>query len=90
MEGHGTGIALCGIRKCPGGMALKGGIGMDIAGLSTALSMSSTQSKISIAVLSRELDTNRELGQGMVEMIDAAAMEQSVYPGLGGNIDIRV
>lgn len=63
---------------------------MDIAGLSTALSMSSMQSQIGIAVLSRELDTNRELGAGLIEMIDSAAMERSVYPELGGNIDVRV
>lgn len=63
---------------------------MDIAGLSTALSMSSMQSKIGTAVLSRALDTNRELGAGLVEMIDAAAMERSVHPELGGNFDVRV
>lgn len=63
---------------------------MDIAGLSTALSMSSMQSKIGTAVLSRALDTERELGAGLIEMIDSAAMERSVYPELGGNIDVRV
>ena len=63
---------------------------MDIAGLSTALSMSSMQSQISTAVLSRALDTSRELGAGMIEMIDSAAMERSVNPELGANIDIRV
>ncbi len=63
---------------------------MDIAGLSTALSMSSMQSQIGTAVLSRALDTNRDIGEGLVEMIDSAAMERSVYPELGGNIDIRL
>ena len=63
---------------------------MDIAGLSTALSMSSMQSQISVAVLSHELDTSRELGAGLIEMIDSAAMERSVHPELGGNVDVRV
>lgn len=63
---------------------------MDIAGLSTALSNVSTQSQISTAVLSKAMDTNEALGAGMVKMIDAAAMEQSVNPEIGANFDVRI
>lgn len=63
---------------------------MDIAGVSMALANISTQSQVSTAVLSRAMDTNKELGEGLVQMMDAAAMEQSVNPGVGANIDMRI
>ena len=63
---------------------------MDIAGLSMSLSAVSTMSKVSTAVLSQALDTNEALGQGLVEMIDAAAMERSVNPAVGANFDMRI
>ncbi len=63
---------------------------MDIAGLSMAMSTNQVQTQVSTAVLSKSMDTLETLGQGMVEMIDAAAMEQSVNPNLGGNFDMRI
>ncbi|MCM1189427.1 MAG: YjfB family protein [bacterium] len=63
---------------------------MDIAGISTALSNISTQSQIGTAVLDKAMDTNRELGEGLVRMIDAAQMERSVNPAVGGNFDMRI
>lgn len=61
---------------------------MDIAGVSSALAAASTKSQVGVAMLSKSLDTNEVLGQGMVEMLDSAAMERSVAPHLGGNIDL--
>lgn len=63
---------------------------MDIAGVSMALSNISLQSQVSTAVLSKAMDTNESLGSGLVQMIDAAAMEQSVNPNVGANFDMRV
>lgn len=63
---------------------------MDIAGVSMALANISTQSKIGTAVLSKALDTNEELGAGLVQMIDSAAMERSVNPDVGSNFDMRI
>lgn len=63
---------------------------MDIAGLSMNLSAISTLSKVGTAVLSQTMDTNEALGQGLVEMIDAAAMERSVNPTVGANFDMRI
>jgi len=63
---------------------------MDIAGVSMALSRVSDQSQIGTAVLKKAMDTNQSLGEGMVQMLDAAAMERSVNPDVGGNIDIRI
>ena len=63
---------------------------MDIAGVSVALSNVEQMSRIGTAVLSKAMDTNEELGAGMVQMIDAAAMELSVNPNVGANFDMRV
>ena len=61
---------------------------MDIASLSMNLSTVETQSKVSVAMLDKAMDTNEALGQGLVQMLDAAAMERSVHPELGGNVDV--
>lgn len=63
---------------------------MDIAGVSMELSNISTQSRVGTAVLGKAMDANEELGAGLVKMIDAAAMEQSVNPNVGANFDMRV
>lgn len=63
---------------------------MDIAGLSMNLASISTESKVGTAVLSKALDTNEEMGAGLVKMIDAAAMERSVNPAVGGNFDLKI
>lgn len=63
---------------------------MDIAGMSTAMAGVELQAKVGTAVLGKAMDTNEALGAGMVEMIDAAAMERSVSPQVGSNLDIRI
>lgn len=80
----------CGRIICVRSYIREGGMYMDIAGVSMALSNISTQSQVSTAVLSKAMDTNKELGEGLVQMMDAAAMERSVNPGVGENIDMRI
>ena len=63
---------------------------MDIAEVSMALANVSQMSQIGTAVLSKAMDANEELGAGMVQMIDAAAMELSVNPDAGANFDMRI
>lgn len=63
---------------------------MDIAGLSMAMASTNLQNKVGIAMLGKAMDTNEALGQGLVQMIDSAAMERSVTPELGANIDLRL
>lgn len=63
---------------------------MDIPGLSMALAQTKVNSDISVAMLSKALDLGEVLGEGMTNMLDAAAMENSVTPHIGGNIDIMV
>ena len=65
-----------------------GGI-MDVAGLSMALAHISDMSQIGTAVLSKAMDTSEALGEGLVQMMDSA-MELSVNPNVGSNIDIRL
>lgn len=45
----------------------------------------SVPSDISVAMLSKQLDLTQEMGADMIK-----AMERSVNPGIGGNIDISV
>lgn len=63
---------------------------MDIAGLSMDMAMMNVQSKVSVVMLDKTLDTERTLGDGLVQMMDAAAMERSVNPTVGRSIDIRL
>ena len=63
---------------------------MDIAGLSTNLKMIDTQSRVGTAILSKAMETHEALGAGLVEMMDAAALERSVNPDIGGNVDLRI
>lgn len=65
---------------------------MDIAALSIALSQSQVISQAGTAVLAMSLDHSRQESASLMELMDASvkAMEQSVHPNLGGNIDITV
>ena len=63
---------------------------MDIASISMAMAQTNSLSKIGIAVLDKAMETNEAAGQGIINMIDAAAMERSVNPAVGGNFDMLV
>lgn len=58
---------------------------MDIAALSTTLSMVNTSNDVGVLMLSKQLDLVESQGDSMIK-----ALEQSVTPHLGNNIDIRV
>lgn len=62
---------------------------MDIANVSMALAHVSDMAQIGTAVLSKAMDTNEALGEGLVQILDSA-MELSVNPNVGANIDIRI
>ena len=55
---------------------------MDIASLSTAMSTQNILNDVSVAMLSKSLDTVEDMGDGTVKI-----MESSVTPYLGQNID---
>lgn len=58
---------------------------MDIAQLSSAISLQNTSAAVSTAVLSMSLDTVEKAGDGIVKM-----MELSVNPNVGNNLDIKI
>ena len=60
---------------------------MNIAGLSMAISQINTKTEVGTALLSKSLDNNEAFGEGLVKMIDKSAMERSVNPNVGSNID---
>ncbi len=51
---------------------------MDIASLSTSLSMANVQNDFGVLMLSKQLDTVEDMGDSMIKL-----MEQSVNPHLG-------
>lgn len=56
---------------------------MDIAAVSTAMSMADLQTDIGVAVLSKSMDNMETMGEGMKKIL-----ESSVTPHIGGNVDI--
>ena len=65
---------------------------MDIAGLSTAMSMSKVQTDWGMKMLSKSMDANVQGSQiaQMIASVPTAQMELSVNPGIGGLFDVRV
>ncbi len=63
---------------------------MDIARLSMSMASGRLQTDVGMAVLGKAMDTQEAQGQAVVELIDSAAMERSVTPQLGANIDLRI
>ena len=63
----------------------KGGVPMDIVGLSMTMAQSKVQTDVGTAILGKQLDLTQEVGDGITKM-----MEQSVTPYLGENVDVSV
>ena len=61
-----------------------------LASLTVPLSTAKAVNDVSTAVLAKALDNNRAYGEGLIELIDSTAMERSVNPSVGGNIDVSV
>jgi hypothetical protein len=63
---------------------------MDIASLSMNLAQSNLMSNVGTTMLAKSLDQAKVNGDSMEELLDASAMELSVNPDIGANIDIRI
>ena len=63
---------------------------MDIAGLSMNIAQSNLLNDVGTVMLSKSLDMAKIMGASMTEVLDSAAMERSVHPELGANIDISI
>ena len=60
---------------------------MNITGLSMAISQINTKTDVGTALLSKSIDTNEQMGDGLIKMLDKATMERSVNPNVGSNVD---
>lgn len=63
---------------------------MDITSIATTLNQVDTLSKVGVKVLDNSMEANEQLGAGLIQMIDTAAIERSINPHIDGNIDISV
>jgi len=63
---------------------------MDIPSLSMHMAQTNLMSDIGTTLLANSLEQAAVAGNTLTELIDSAAMEHSVYPELGGNIDISI
>ena len=67
---------------------------MSIGSINTSVALASvkqgTMGDIGTIMLSKALDQQTTEGNGIVKMLDAAAMERSVNPAVGGNFDVAV
>lgn len=63
---------------------------MDIAALSMNIAQSNLLNDVGTAMLAKSMEQADVVSASLAEMIDSAAMERSVYPELGGNIDVSV
>lgn len=63
---------------------------MDFGLLSISMAQSQLMTDVSTAVLAKSMDTAEQTGAGVVNMIERSAMENSVNPNLGSNIDLMV
>ncbi|MEZ3479424.1 MAG: YjfB family protein [Lachnospiraceae bacterium] len=63
---------------------------MDIPGLSMRMAQTNLLSDVGTAMLAKTMDQAESVSAAMTEMLDASAMELSVNPGIGANIDISV
>lgn len=63
---------------------------MDIPALSMAMAQSNLLTNVGTALLSKSMEQAEAVSGAITELIDSSAMERSVYPELGGNIDISI
>ena len=63
---------------------------MDIPSLSMSIAQTNLLSDVGTAMLAKSMDQAETITASMTEMIDSAAMERSINPDIGANIDILV
>ena len=63
---------------------------MDIPALSMAMAQYNINSQVGVAMLGKSLAMSATLSQGHTTFIERSAMERSVAPQLGANIDLSI
>ena len=58
--------------------------------LTVTLSDTKIRNDIGMAVLSKQMDTEKQAGAAMINMMNRTFMETSVNPNVGSNIDVCV
>lgn len=64
--------------------------GYDFPALSISMNTSKLIQDFGVGMLSKSLHMNEEMGENLEAIIDSAAMERSVNPAVGGNIDLSL
>lgn len=68
----------------------KVGVVMDITSLSMGLSQTNLLTDVGTAILAKSIDQSKQVSDAITNLIDSSAMERSVNPDVGGNIDLYV
>lgn len=63
---------------------------MDIASISMAMAQTDSLSRVGVAVLDKAMESSETAGQGIIDMMNAAALERTVNPAVGSNFDMLV
>lgn len=63
---------------------------MDIAKLSMNMAQTNLLNDVGTAMLAKSLDMAESMGTSVTQILDSAALERSVNPDIGGNIDISI
>ena len=63
---------------------------MGLVSMAVNFNTAKTISDVSTAMLAKAIDVSQDYGQGIVQLLDPGAMERSVNPSVGSNIDISV
>ena len=58
--------------------------------LTVTLNDSMIKNKIGMAVMAKQMDTEKQMGAAMIDMLNRSVMEKSINPELGGSIDISI
>lgn len=61
-----------------------------IPALSMNIAQSQLMTNVGTALLANSFEQAKTMGDSLTEMIDSAAMERSVHPEIGANIDVFV
>ena len=55
-----------------------------------SIAQSNLLTDVGTALLSKSMEQAENISSAITQLLDASAMEHSVYPELGGNIDISI
>lgn len=63
---------------------------MDIAALSMVMAQNQIMDSVGVAMLDKSLEMQEMAGSEVIQLLDGAALERSVNPTIGGNIDLMI